>query len=346
MLAKRNKVIKINRLDKYNKITLDELQQIYKIDNYEELNILVLNLIKDEKIKIVKASGTNGKKPALYNRYTVLKEKEDNTKYFEEIDYRIIPELDVSYFRRNIDKYKENREYILKLSDFLINNRELLHKRISQKERSYEIWQEEKYLQDKGLTLLKKLGMDVEKLNYYETNEPLAYYSITKEVPQNIIIIENMDTFYTMRKHLMDKGSDILGKNIGTVIYGKGKGIQKSIKDFELVVDKNVSDTRNRILYFGDLDFEGIMIYEGLEELIKEKYNIKPFIEGYKKMIDKALDNSYDLQPAKEKQNKNIKGQFLEHFNEEYKEKILKILNHGLYIPQEILNIGDLEDGI
>lgn len=305
-----------------------------------------MKLIKDEKIKIVKASGTNGKRPALYNRYTVIKEKEDNSKYFEEIDYKIIPELNISYFRNNIEKYKENRKYILKLNIFLINNRENLEKRISQKERSFQIWQEEKYLQGKGLTLLNKLEVDIEKLNYYETNEPLAYYSITKKVPQNILIIENMDTFYTIRKHLMDKGENVFGKEIGTVVYGKGKGIEKSIKDFDLVVDSYVSDTRNKILYLGDLDFEGIIIYEGLEKLIKGKYYIRPFVEGYKKMIDKALNNNYELQLSKEKQNKNIKEEFLGHFDEEYKEKILKILKDGLYIPQEILNIGDLEDGI
>lgn len=160
------------------------------------------------------------------------------------------------------------------------------------------------------------------------------------------MIIENMDTFYTVRKHLMDKGSNILNDDICTVIYGKGKGIQKSIKDFELVVNEDISDTRNKIFYFGDLDFEGIIIYEGLEEIVKEKYFIKPFIKGYKKMIDKALSNNCQLPQTKEKQNRNIKGDFLHHFNEEYKEKILKILNSGLYIPQEILNIGDLEDGI
>ena len=227
-----------------------------------------------------------------------------------------------------------------------MNKKELLNKKISQKERSFQIWQEEKYLQDKGITLLKKLNIDVEELNCYGTNEPLAYYSTSKEVPQNIIIIENMDTFYTIRKHIMDNDTEIFGEKIDTVIYGKGKGIQKSIKDFDLVVDSSISDTRNKILYLGDLDFEGIIIYEGLEDTIKDKYNIKPFTEGYKKIIDKALNNRYELPKTKEKQNKNISGSFLMHFNEEYKEKILNILKKGLYIPQEILTIGDLEDGI
>ena len=112
--------------------------------------------------------------------------------------------------------------------------------------------------------------------------------------------------------------------------------------NFDIVVDEIVSDVRNTIYYLGDLDFEGIIIYENLEMVVREKYSIMPFVEGYKKMIDKALENKYELPPTKEKQNKNIKGIFLNYFDDDYKNKILEILNNGLYIPQEILNIGDL----
>ncbi|MDI9215614.1 Wadjet anti-phage system protein JetD domain-containing protein [Clostridium tertium] len=339
-------MIKIKKLYNYNKITLDELANIYKIENYSELKDIVLELIKEGKIKIIKSSGTNGKKPALYNKYTVIKEKEDNSIYFEELNYTIIPEIDTSYFKNNIEKYKENRKYILKLNEFLLNNKEDLNNRISQKERSFQIWQEEKYLQNKGRALLKKLDISIDKLNFYETNEPLAYYSIGNNVPHNILIIENMDTFYTFRKHLMNNSNFFFGINIETVIYGKGKGIEKSIKDFDIVVDEKVSNIRNTIYYLGDLDFEGIIIYENLELAVREKYCIKPFVEGYKKMIDKALENNYELQPTKENQNKNIKDIFLNYFDDDNKKKILNILNNNLYIPQEILNIGDLQDGI
>ena len=141
----------------------------------------------------------------------------------------------------------------------------------------------------------------------------------------------------------MNKSKNILGIEIGTVIYGKGKGIRKSIRDFEIVVEKHIAYKENKFLYLGDLDYEGILIYEGLEEEIKENYSIEPFIEGYIKMIDKAQNLNYNLPKSKEKQNKNLNGNFLEYFDEKYREKIVKILKSGDYIPQEILNIGDLE---
>ena len=48
------------------RITLDELEKTKKVSSYLELHAIVISLIQEEKIKPVKASGTNGKKPALY----------------------------------------------------------------------------------------------------------------------------------------------------------------------------------------------------------------------------------------------------------------------------------------
>ncbi len=67
-----------------------------------------------------------------------------------------------------------------------------------------------------------------------------------------------------------------------------------------------------------------------------------PFISGYKKMIDKAKEESISLPKTKEGQNKNISEIFLREFDEEYRTQIEKILKAGFYIPQEIVNIIDL----
>ena len=65
------------------RICLNEIQMQYKLQNYRELYQKVLSLIQNEEIKPVKASGKNGKKPALYNEYWVIENKEDNSKYIE-----------------------------------------------------------------------------------------------------------------------------------------------------------------------------------------------------------------------------------------------------------------------
>jgi len=335
----------MKNLDSYNKkfIELDEIEKIYKTKCYDELYKIVAELIKEERLLPVKNSGGNGKRPTLYKKYRILEKDADNSKLYDEINYKLSTKFSVEYYKNHIDKYKEHREYILVFSDFIINKKHLLSKPISMNERSFQIWGREKFLQKEGgKTIVKNLGIDLEELNYYDTSEPLAYYSKCKEIPQKVLIIENKDTYYTMRRHLIGGGENILGEDISTLIYGGGKNINKAFNDYKISVEDYVSDSRNTILYFGDLDYEGIVIYEGLFELFGKDYNMHPFISGYKKMIDKAKAEAICLPKTKEGQNKNISEIFLREFDNEYRTQMEKILKDGLCIPQEIVNIIDL----
>lgn len=324
-------------------IEIDEIEKIYKTEAYDDLCRIVAELIKQEEILPVKNSGWNGKRPALYKKYRILEKDEDNTELFNEINYKLSTKLSIEYYKNHLDKYKEHRKYILMLSDFIINKRHLLKEPVSMNERSFQIWGREKLLQKEGgKTIIKNLGLDLKELNYYDTSEPLAYYSKTKETPQRILIIENKDTYYTLRRHLINGGENILGEDISTLIYGGGKNINKAFNDYKISVEDYVSDKENTILYFGDLDYEGIIIYEGLYELFSKEYKIEPFINGYRKMLDKAEENLVNLPKTKEGQNKNINNIFLSRFDMDYRNRINKILKADLYIPQEIINITDL----
>lgn len=324
-------------------IELDEIEKIYKPESYEELRRVVGELIKEERLLPVINSGGNGKKPTLYKKYRILEKNEDYSELLDEINYKLSTKFSIEYYKNHLDKYKEHRDYILKLSDFITNKQSLLNKTISMNERAFQIWGREKFLQKEGgKTIVKNLGINLEDLNYYDTSEPLAYYSKSKETPQKILIIENKDTYYTMRRHLIEGGEDIFGEDVSTLIYGGGKNINKAFNDYKISVEPYVSDSRNKILYFGDLDYEGIIIYEGLYELFGKEYNMSPFISGYKKMIDKAKEESIWLPKTKEGQNKNISEIFLSEFNDNYRAEIEKILGDGLYIPQEIVSIIDL----
>lgn len=331
--------------DKFDKkkITVEEIEKIYKVNTYNDLYILVSKLIENNEIEAIKSSGGNGKKPALYKRYKIVEQENDNSFYIDELNYKILSKFDISYYKKNINKYKEHREYILALNEFIKENEALLKVPLSMNERSFQIWGREKFLQrEEGKLILKNLGLNLDYLNYYDTSEPLAYYSKSKKVPQNILILENKDTYYTMRKYLINFNNIILGKEIDTVIYGAGKGIIKAFKDYDISVEDYLASKENKIYYFGDLDYEGIIIYESFYDKYKDLYNISPFIEGYKKMIDK-VNNINSLPKTKDGQNRNINKYFLQEFSLEYKEKIKNILNSDLYIPQEIINIIDLQ---
>lgn len=327
------------------KVTLDEISEFYKIEEYTLLYEKVKQDIEEGIIVPIKSSKLNGKKPALYHTYKVIPLEEDYSMYENEMTYELNGLMDLSYYRKNMSQYVKDRVYIKQLSHFLDYSKDTLQEAVSMNERSFEIWGREKYLkQEGGKRLLKNLGIGVERLHIYETAEPLAYYAHHKQVPQRVLILENMDTFYSMRRYLLAGHSHILGIPIGTLIYGGGKGICKSFKDFSWGVEPYLAQKDNTLLYFGDLDYEGIGIFESLKEAFNEANQIIPFKEAYVRMIKKAIKKQISLPETKEGQNKHLTGVFFTFFDEGIKQQMIEILEAERYIPQEILNINDFSE--
>lgn len=322
------------------KVSLEDITHFYHLENYLDLYNVVMELIHTGKVKPIVSSKTNGKKPALYNWYKVIAESKDNRRLIDEMQFSLHPSLNIDYYIEHIESYMKDREYILKLSDYLRNKKEFFAEPISLNERSFEIWGREKFLQKEGgKRILKNVGLDLEDLNIYPTTEPLAYYSHYKETPQKVLILENKDTFYSMRRHLLNGNQTILGAAIGTLIYGGGKSIHKAFSDFQLCVEPYISHPSNEILYFGDLDYEGILIYEKLQKIFQAR-PIIPFIKAYERMLVKG--DGLDLPSTKEGQNRNIGTRFLSYFTREEQENIVTLLEQGKYIPQESINANDL----
>lgn len=325
------------------RISLEKLLYSQPYFSYEEQYYYIKKLLENKKIRPVLASGTNGKKPALYREYWLTEEKKDYTELEEELKYQITPLLSVDYYLAHPDIYLQDRQWVLLLNDYLKNKRENLSYPESLNERSFEIWGREKFLsREQGRKILRRCGLGESSLNIYGTTEPLAYYSHTREVPQNLLILENKDTFYSMRRHLLEGKKKIFGVPVGTLIYGAGKAILKSFQDFDLCVEPYMKEQGNAIYYFGDLDYEGIGIYENLAGISGEKWKIMPYLPAYEAMLKKASQVK-ELPDTKEKQNRKNCGLFFSCFPEEAVRAMDKILRQGKYIPQEILNITDFQ---
>lgn len=323
------------------RITLENLLKKESDAPYTLQYSRILQLMESGKIKPLKASGTNGKKPALYREYWLLEEKKDYHALTEELKYNLVPDISIDYYLSHPDIYEQDREWVLLLSEYLRSSKEKLEHPESVNERSFEIWGREKFLtREQGKRILKRCGVDIESVNIYRTAEPLAYYSHTRKVPQNLLILENKDTFYSMRRHLMEENKEILGMHIGTLIYGAGKGILRSFQEFDLCAEPYMKDAGNKIYYFGDLDYEGIGIYERLAETARSHWEIIPFKQAYEAMLKKAGEKK-ELPDTKEQQNRNILDQFFSYFGENCVKEMKRILENEKYIPQEILNIND-----
>lgn len=331
------------------KITLDEIREYQKLTDYAALVDYIRSQLTDGVIMPVKSSGTNGKRPALFLAYHIIDKKQDYGELTDELSYRLVPGLSPDYYLEHPEEYKKDRNAVLALNSYLAGFREELGTEISLNERSFAIWGREKFLQKEGgMRILKNLNLGLRELSVYGTAEPIACYSRQKTAPQEILILENKDTFYSMRKYLTDGGERIFGREIKTLIYGAGKGICRSFAEYPLCLEPYLTQKENIFLYFGDLDYEGLGIYESLvqtAERLQEPVRIQPLQAAYTAMVEKAdrlkALRNLTLPDTKEGQNRNAGNRFLSWFRPEEQVRMREILGAGRYIPQEILTVLD-----
>ena len=326
------------------RISLDDLLHTRQDLDYQEQYEYIMKLLKKGQIKPVKASKSNGKKPALYREYWMVEEQKDYSNYIEEIKYTFSTMISVDYYLAHPDTYEKDRIWVLMLNEYLKKHTDALLTPESLNERSFEIWHREKFLdREQGKKILKRCGLNVEALNVYRTTEPLSYYTHTRNTPQNILILENKDPFFSMRNYLLNGHTEIFGAEIGTLIYGAGKGIIRSFQDFDLCAEPYMKHPKNTIYYFGDLDYEGIGIYENLAEKFRSRWKIIPFVPAYQAMLGKA-EQIIELPETKEHQNRNISTQFFSCFDEIMVKKMEAVLDNPyiLITDKKISNIQEI----
>ena len=334
------------KVEDMKRISLDDLIRESKVSDYSEQYRYICSRIEANQIKPVKNSPLNGKTPALHTRYWLIEPEPDYTAQIEELQFKLSSSIRTDYYLNHLDIYQKERKWVWLLSQYLKAQKQKIPEPVSLNERSFQIWGREKFLQrEQGKKILTHCGITLEQLHVYTTTEPLAYYSALTQTPQTVLILENKDTFYSMRKYLLSGRQKMFGQQIATIIYGAGKGILRSFSDFRFCVEPHINAPENQILYFGDLDYEGIGIYERLQELFHTEHEIRPFIGAYEAMLQKAEAGGIDFLPEmSENQNQNLSGQFYRYFSKETREKMQKLLHAGKYIPQEILNIQDMEE--
>lgn len=327
---------KIYKLSK-TYISLNELESLLEYNSYKDEYDIISNLVNIGTLTpVIKKGNTNGCIPPLYLKYRINKPNEDNSEIISEIKH-LESSFNISYYLENINKYREQRAVILPLSRFLKDNCDELINRISKNERAYQIWNYEKKLDETCTKSVLEINDLLEKLNFYNTPEPFFYY--TPEKNRNteaiVLIIENKDTWYSMREIMRTLGESfyICRKRIDGLLYGEGKKITRetALKEFH---DTELKHKCN-FLYFGDLDYEGIKIFQSLKEKNKS-YNIELFIELYELMLDLYPYEKLGKMSKNQHKSDNT-HEFLSLFNNKYSDRIDKILSNGKYIPQEAL---------
>lgn len=295
-------------------------------------------LVNQSIIKPVKSCKMNHR--GLYLKYIKAEPVIDNNKIHGEIINTIIKPMDIKYYLSNPKDYLQDKEYILALVDFFKYGDKT---RVTVNERSYELFNDEKFLKgnernrSRGETILTRLGLTYDDLCCTITIEPFFCFlkgSLSGKRNRKVYVIENKDTFWSMKHAAFEESSF----DADMLIYGEGR---KIISSFQFISEYGL-DEDDEFIYFGDLDPEGINIFD---ELIYkyDKYIIKPYIIGYEQLIESSKSKGAPLVPKAQILNKAAFDNFLGYFCTVSAVAIYDIISEGRYVPQEALSLKKMQ---
>lgn len=296
---------------------------------YKELANAILALEEKDIIEPFKNAKTYSRDARIKEKYKKKKAPMVDEKTLkQELLTSFHQNISVSYYLKHLEEYHDMKEKVKMISEFLKGCYENMPY-LSVNERSYEIFEEEKFLASKeGKKLLANLKLSLETLYCYETYEPFFHIGIARTKNENILIVENKDTYFSIKKLFLENIHSWDNIKFSMIIYGEGNKITRS---YEYLDELGVPDVN--IYYFGDFDREGIAIYHRLQKISERSVKIV---------------KSFYLRMFNERKNKPAKDQYwnkeaIKNFFKENKfrdEKIMKdYLAAGKYVPQEAVNI-------
>ncbi len=316
---------------------IEVLQKALGISDYLEFCRVINDLVEEGKLKPTKGGkDTNGKNPPLAKKYRIIEDKEeyDKSSLEKEINRYFPLSYSRTYYKNHPSQYLKDRDMILKLCSYHKRQDKPLEGIMSYNERLFDLFKQEKIISNGNLsTVLDRLGLDEGYLNFYKTPEPFIYYSRNENEKQTILIIENKDTWYTMRKLIMAGYGPF-----DTIIYGEGKKIISSIEELQVHQKKHFRNSGNEFKYFGDLDDEGLGIFLSLVDKIPE-IRLKLWTEGYKKMVDLACCNDgWRVYKNQRNLERDKLKEVLPFMDDAIIDLIFQRFSNNEYIPQEIVN--------
>lgn len=318
----------ISYLKSYKKKTI-KLSELEKLPcgnvAYETFEDSIKKLIQNN-ILIEKGNGRINSLALNYsvNHYELKKSKIDEInnyilKFSKEIDLG-------EYYKLSEEIFHNDIFYIEGVNNYICNYG-LSKDYVTSQERSFNILGDEKWIDEKGGKKILERIKVWDKLKIINDSDPLML-AVNQNGFENSIhyhlIVENKATFLALM--------DILPQtNYTTLIYGCGWKIVSNY--YMLNKQLNLKD-KNEFLYFGDIDKEGISIWNCLNE----KIAVNLGIDFYKELLKK------DYSIGKKNQNRNDEAinNFLKFFAEDEKETLLNMINNDGYLPQEGLNKEEL----
>ncbi len=324
----REKIVAI----KNSYITLDLLEKFAGAgQTYEQFGLEVLELESEGVLVAVKKAGRNNKIPSLAYKYRINRAvlNKDVQQVIESKRFKLHATLNIDeYFHLPKEEWENDYPFIEKINTY-IETYGLPISEVPAPERSLALVGDEKWIQEKGgQKVLERLQIwDVLKI--IPVSDPLAFIINPNKFnnSQHLhLIVENKTTFDGL-------STAIKNTPFTTLIYGQGYKITKSIEYFHKQLP--LDDATHSFYYFGDLDWEGIKIWNQLTN----KLDVKLAIPFYLACIEKTPTSLKTNQKPSEEATKL----FLSFFGRAPREKIIIALENQLYWPQEVLSSQELK---
>lgn len=312
-------------------ILLSELEKAVPGNiSYDEFAESINKLIENNILTVVNSKNNNGKSIPLYMKYKINKYelKKEGIEEIKEMSLKVHNDINLEeYYKLNIEEFEKDKKYIVMIDDYLKENG-IPQSYVTSPERSFNITGDEKWIDEKeGKKLLQRLKIN-DLLKIINISDPLMFSINYKCINDNIhyhLIVENKATFLAMTDYINET-------KFTSLILGYGWKINGNI--FMLNRQLNLKG-KNIIYYFGDLDNEGISIYNSLDTRTEVTLADKFYKELLKKPVSLGKEN--------QNFNKEAVNKFLKYFSQQEREYILDMLKNGKYMPQEALSKEELK---
>mgnify|MGYP006939719205 CR=1 FL=1 len=341
---------------KYKRIEIDEVlpRKVYRSLGDKGRRIVALCLVSAGVLKPLKTSGAvqiaGQLVPRKYDLDLTELDDTDMKKLKRDIDA-----LDVriranrpTYLLKHPAEFYANQNGLERLSEWLSSKDSTVSK-VTRKERSYEIWGDEKALTEVhgegekplGKLLERSLALDIDSLlSAHDTTSP-AYLSYILHGVGFVVVSENKDMFCDLEELLFRNGTvNLFGKTIRGAICGEGWGVI-SPRFSSFLKQRDI--TPSELLYIGDIDIDGLAM---LEKFLGE-IGGEPFTNLYELMLvlhEKRVVESLPLNVYAKEQKRAIDWSALEpYFQSKDLDEMFRLNTQTTRVPQEIVTLPMLE---
>lgn len=336
----------IEKLKKYGKKTISktDLETLFAASSDEDLFGIISVLSEQQILFPIKSSKTNGNRLyPIYLKYKVSLPQDTYESELKEMS-ALHPLLQSNgYLQSKPEEYKKYRLQLQKLDRYLFYRSEN-EISISRKERSFEIFDEEKTLDDKTFcALLERIGITADTLAFYDTPEYCFNdYIPDRKAQMTLLICENKDIWFNIRRMMFENNAtNIFDTHIDGVVYGCGNKVSGmgALTTYTEFIGSEVT-----YLYWGDIDRAGLNIFLSAVRA-NPNIDIKLFVPAYEEML--RLAQTRNIPDSDDERNRiEDYSQIFDLVDQNLRNLFEQSIQNNKRIPQEIITYAFLKENM